>query len=695
MLIFILAILIPSAQATSLYPCPTKFDQLGIPKVEVTSVESFYYCFGLSHGRDRAWEMDYFRRVGKGRNAEVLGYNHLKSDLMMKLLNLPKLAEKIWIGFSPEKKNWIQIYADGVNEGFKTGKRSKEFEKLDYYPEAWEPQDSLMVLLLQSFDQTRKTFYRDYEEEKTKYKWGAKSAQLFDEDNMPWANTILKDGEYLKEASSTKTTSTSFQKVNLWQNFPSVFGEESGSNNWAISKSKSKTGNAILANDPHLDLKTPMFWYWANFVSREFKVIGASVPGVPVIVSGTNSKVAWGLTNSYMNSADALLIKNVRPEEIESFRPLVMIKIWFFKIPFIFKSFERLKSGHILLPLEIKSDNKLVLRWSGFELAPEEIYPMFDLFKANDVGEMDQTLSKVGVPSWNFVFADSKGDIGYKMVGKTYRHLNKTTYGIPSISIKELDHVEYLHSSEVPQVLKPKRAYVHSANNRHWPADSRFYGGRGYSQSFRGFRIDELLIGNHDIASFKKIQCDQQIVDARFFVPKLQKYLKLSELDNWNMNAEDSSIILPLYRRLIDLMLEKWEVNEYALFRLLDNLNIDQQIELKAIHVLAKSQLMGRNWGQIHRVKFPHLSKDPNFHFSPDLAGVGDTHSINPGTATWNADAGIYEQTSGASMRMIIEMSTPPKIWLGLPGINRHYDHLPISSAWESWKNCQYSEVQF
>lgn len=694
MLYIFLALFVSSLEAST-YICKTNYDRLNIPHVETSSMEEFYYCFGLNHGRDRAWEMDFFRRVGEGRNAELLGFSQLKSDLMMRLLDLPSVAEKMWTTFSPEKKKWIEIYAEGVNEGFKTGKNSKEFKDLNYEPEPWKPQHSLLVLFLQSFDQTRKTFFRDYEEERMKAKWGDKTEALFDEDHMPWENTILKEGEYVKRTSAKETTSINYNDFKMWAKFPTLFGQETGSNNWVISKAKSKSGKAILANDPHLDLKTPMFWYWIKLKSPEVTVMGGSVPGVPVIASGTNGKVAWGLTNSYLNSADAFLVNDVKDEDLESFRPVVKIKFWFFKIPFFFKSFERLKTGHRLLPLEVKSEDKLVLRWTGFNLKAEELYPMFDLYKMKNVTEMNELITNIGIPSWNFVFADNKGDIGYRLVGKTYRHTEKLPLGIPVITMAELLKEEYLDPSERPHVLKPKRNYVYSANNRHWPSDAKFYGGRGYSHSYRGQRIDEMLKGDHDVESFKTIQCDQKVVDARYFLPKFQKYLGLPEFKDWSMMAEDSSTLLPLYRRMFDLLIEKWEVNEYALFKLLDDLDKNQQKELTAVYQQAKAEVKGRTWGEFHRVKFPHMSKNDAWIFSPDLAGVGDTHTINPGTGTWNDDLKIYEQHSGASMRMIIEMNDTPRVWLALPGINRNYDQKPANSPWEDWKKCHYTELSF
>lgn len=694
MILLFLALFGSNLQAKE-FDCKASYDQLGITHQVVESKEQFYYCFGFHHGQDRAWEMDYFRRVGQGRNAEIYGYDHLKSDLMMKLLNLPSLAEKIWSEFPQDKKQLFEQYTAGVNAGFKNGKNNQEFLDKKYVPEAWRPQDSLIILLLQSFDQTRKSFFRDYEEEKSKEHWGNKAAELFDEDNMPWENTILKEGEYQKREVPLSTSINKSQLLEIWSAFPAVFGEETGSNNWVISKNKSKTGNAIFANDPHLDLKTPMFWYWIHLKSPVSNVIGASVPGVPVIASGTNGKVAWGLTNSYLNAADVVFLQDLKEDNTISFRPTVDIKVLFFTLPFFFKTFERLKTGEPILPLETKNKNKLALRWSGFHLKAEDITPMLDIPEVKDVEETDKVLSKIGVPSWNYVFADHKGDIGYRLIGKTFKSTSKTPFGISTQTLEDFRNIEFLSPAERPQVLKPKRDYVYSANNRHWPTDAAFYGGRAYSYSFRGYRIDELLKGQHDTESFKEIQCDHLVVDAKFFMPKIHQNIEAKELTVWNMQATDSSMELPLYRRFMDLMKEKWHVNEYALYKLLGSLTIEQTKEMEDIYNLAKNEVGARSWGEIHRVLFPHLSKNGDWIFSPDIPGVGDLHTVDPGTAQWNEEKKIYEQYSGASMRMIVELGEKPVLLLSLPGLNREYSKKTKASPWESWRKCEYYNVEF
>ncbi len=695
MIFVFISLFLFSAQAETSFSCNAQYDDLNITRQVTESTEHFYYCFGYHHGKDRAWEMDYFRRTGQGRNSEILGFNQLKADLMMKLLNLEALSKNIWESFEGEKKIILEKYAEGANEGFKIGANATEFKKFNFTPEKWKPEHTILVLLLQSFDQTRKTFMRDYDEEKNKEHWKEKAEELFNEDHMPWDNTILKEGEYEVASSDLPKTTLNSRSLKLWSEFPTVFGLESGSNNWVVSSAKSKTGNALLANDPHLDLKTPLFWYWVNLKSPEGRVLGASVPGVPVVVSGTNGNVAWGLTNSYYNSADIMAIKNLPSEKVEVIWPRVDIKLWFFKIPFFFKSFERLKSGHPVLPLETELNEKLALRWAGYSLKAHDFYPMFDLFKGQNVSETHSVILKVGVPSWNFVYADKAGEIGYGLVGKTYKTIGKTPLGIPLVSLEEFEREEFLEPHERPSLLKPVRHYIYSANNRHWPTDAKFYGGRGYSESFRGFRIDEMLQAPQDIDSFKTIQCDREAVDARFFLPKLQKLLDLPEFKYWDRLALDQSRVMPLYRRLMDLMMKEWKVNEYALYRLLDQLNDQQVKELQGFHQLALADIGERNWNEVLFLNFPHMSKSEALIFSPVIPGVGDKHSVNPGTSKWNEEKKIYEHYSGASMRLIIEMGEVPRIFLSLPGLNRFYDQQPPFSPWEEWRRCDYREVVF
>lgn len=689
----IISFLFPSFSLWATSRCEATYDSLGITEQKVDSKEEYYFCFGYHHAKDRGWQMDFFRRFAYGRNAEVLGYKQIKNDFMMRLLDLPTHATRLWNEFPREYQVLLEEYSKGVNEGFKQGAKAHEFEKLDYTPEAWEPVHSVAILLLQSFDQTKKTFFFDIKEQEKLERYPS-AQELFDENKTPWLTTILKNDEYQKKESIDQKV-VSAKPLKLWANFPELFGKNSGSNNWVIDGKMTESGYAILANDPHLDLKTPLFWYWIKLKTPERTVIGASLPGLPFIASGTNGLVAWGLTNSYLNSADSVKITDLKSEEVFSSRPVIWFKLGFLKLPFFFKKTECYKNLYPVLPLEVLDIRPIVLRWSGYDLKATEVTSMFDLHETKNVSEVDEVLSKVGVPSWNYVFADTAGDVGYRMVGKTYKN-ESDSFGVLEMNSNEFLNPLYLGPDERPHLLKPKRHFVATANNQHWPEDSKFKGGRAYSLSFRANRIESLITKTikHSIDSMKAIQCDLFVTDASYFIPVIRKYIP-DFLSNWDFIAHDSSKDLSLYRRLMDLMMEKWDVNESALYLLLKDLDSKKVSELDILYKKAIKEVANKDWKNFAFLTFEHLSGDNRFQYSPILPALGDEHTVGPGTTRWSEDKNHYVHFSGASMRMVIEMSNPVKIHLNLPGKNRNYQESQSKDPWLQWRDCQYSQVAF
>ena len=674
--------------------CKATYDEMGVTHQEIESIKDYYYCFGYHHGKDRAWQMDYFRRFALGLNAEVLGHSQIKNDFIMRLLNIEGLAKKIYQDFPAEYKSLLEYYSQGVNAGFETGKKSDEFIQLGFEPLPWQPIDSLYVLLLQSFDQTKKTFFFDVKEQESMALY-PDAQELFNEDRAPWITTILKDGEYKKRQDPVKSTALERKPLKLWANFPELFGKNSGSNNWVINKRQTKHQHAILANDPHLDLKTPLFWYWIHLKGKDHNVVGASLPGLPFIASGTNGKLSWGLTNSYLNAADAVEITDLDKSEVVTSRPIIWFKFGFLKLPFFFKTISTFKDIYPILPLELDQRESIVLRWTGYYLKASEVTPLLNLFKVNSVEEAGKLLTSVGVPSWNYVLADRDGEIGYQMVGKTFQN-EIDPFGVQRLSTQEFLHPLVLTGVNRPHLFDSQRNYVVTANNKHWPADSLYKGGGAYALSFRAHRIEEKVkqTNKHTLETSQEIQCDQLVTDAQFFVPLIQKYLP-SFLENWNFISSDSSKEVGLYRRFMDLMMDEWELNETALYQVLQKLDQAKIKELTKLYAQAQKEVENRQWSHLSYLPFEHLSGDSDFEYSPVISGLGDEHTVGPGTTRWNKKKRMYEHYSGSSMRMIIEMSNPVKILLSLPGKNRDYHTKTQENPWNDWRACRYFQVAF
>ena len=82
--------------------------------------------------------------------------------------------------------------------------------------------------------------------------------------------------------------------------------EAIGSNNWAVSGALTPDGRAIVANDMHLFIRVPNTWYRASMEWPTHRLIGVTLPGVPALVTGSNTHIAWGFTNTWADWGDLI-----------------------------------------------------------------------------------------------------------------------------------------------------------------------------------------------------------------------------------------------------------------------------------------------------------------------------------------------------------------------------------------------------
>jgi penicillin amidase len=85
--------------------------------------------------------------------------------------------------------------------------------------------------------------------------------------------------------------------------------KDNGSNNWAVSGAKTKSGAPILCNDPHLELSLPAIWYEMQITTKNMNAYGVSFPGIPGVVIGFNDSIAFGFTNAGRDVRDFYEIK--------------------------------------------------------------------------------------------------------------------------------------------------------------------------------------------------------------------------------------------------------------------------------------------------------------------------------------------------------------------------------------------------
>lgn len=759
--------------------CQVWEDSNGLVHAQNDDRLGIWACLGYLHGRDRAWQLDYFRRTVQGRKSEILGFQSLKQDFGMHLMQLYLRARKLYEQMSGELRQVYEIYSRGVNLGIKEALRQgvREFSYYDYTPEPWNPADSIALAILQSLHETKLSYENQVLEEERILKHGPTSEILFSSFGLPWYTTILKLGldpypistdsahrlpssprlplspiaptadGILGAKSSTDHVrgNHSDRLAKFFKNYFLPSRQGIGSNSWVANAALSETGHALLANDPHLRIDHPPFWYLVHLSGPEFDWIGSTFPGIPVVLNGTNGFVSWGLTNSYLNVARISYLSKSELSSSPTQRFITSVSVRAgpiqISVPWIFR---KTSNDWPIIPIEAPTGYKAVLRWSGFDLQPSDFLGFHELMFARTVDQADRALSHGGVPTWNLVFADRDGNIGYRAIGRIPKFEKKPPYGIGTDRLAQLGNglafPNIYSATEMPHLLNPARGYIATANNPQWNDDQSLDTNRNQVEPFRAFRIEELLSASpkHSIESFKKIQCDVQAVDARFLLPLLlnlvqsqnaqlserlaknilssrprpfapvteQKIARALEvLKLWDYQANLQCKACAIYRRWVDLIYEKGGLTASALYRKLSNNEAEQDMIITSLFE-SINELMGAdgslpNWGDIHKAPFVDLATGQSIG-SP-VSTAGDHESVSLGMSTYVNGQFIHEV--GSSERLIIEMTSPPKVYSILAGPNTPTELRlaqkgngkppPLKSSWEEWAQCEYRTLAY
>src|SRR5680860_506974 len=217
--------------------------------------------------RDR-WQMDLLRRVTQGRLSEILGKDQINTDLLMRALRIQEKSEKILQESQPEISAALHAFSEGMNYYIENFPLPPEFKILGYKPEPWQPVHSINLIGYMSWDLTSG--------------WGTEILlhELKKEINSEMLLDLIPD---LEKHKTVILPDFDLPEITIHETLLSAnkelekLGVEvfSGSNNWAISGKKSKTGKPLLANDMHLGLFAPGIWYQMHhFVEGKLNVTG-------------------------------------------------------------------------------------------------------------------------------------------------------------------------------------------------------------------------------------------------------------------------------------------------------------------------------------------------------------------------------------------------------------------------------------
>lgn len=527
-------------------------DRMGVPHVYAGSVPDLFYVQGYLHARERAFQMDLQRRIGQGRLAEVLGPAALPADRFLRKLGLWQRTLRLWPEIDRRVQSWLMTYAKGVNAGLNR-MRPLENWLLGSKIEPWTGLHSLLWTQVMAFDMGS-NWESEWVRSRLLQEVGSEGARRFH----------LEHPEDFPAAAGSHCGTA---LAGLWADYQaarSVLDEWTswggGSNAWAVSPRLSKSGSALLAADPHVLAKVPSTWYEVHLECPELSLYGASLPGVPGIVMGHNRQVAWGMTNSYVDTQD-LVLERLRGDEVERPQGWVPLRLREERIRV------RGKADHLELvkeseagPLlfEDREGTGISLRWTGFEGPDHTLQAWFDLLAVGSVAEARTTLERWNNPVLNFVLADQQGNIGYQLAGKV--PIRQGSFGVVPQGGWEArgQWTGFVERSQLPGCINPECGYVVSANHAPKPLDELPFLGVDFCDGYRAQRISDWLQAQpqHDLAGFAQLQVDTLSLAAQHFIRLLRREGPegwespdlLGEMLTWNGDLASDSRPAALYQ---------------------------------------------------------------------------------------------------------------------------------------------------
>ncbi|HEX6141118.1 MAG TPA: penicillin acylase family protein [Geminicoccaceae bacterium] len=542
-------------------------DAYAIPRIEAASLADATFAQGFAHAQERLFQMEFQRRLGAGRLSEVVGPETLGLDRFMRTLGFYRLAEAALQHVEPETRRWLDAYAAGVNAFLETreGLLPPEFLLLRHTAvEPWSPADSLVWIKLMALDLSGN--------------WRSEvlRVQLQDRLSPAQIEDLWPDGP--EDAPVTLALDAGLREK-LAAALPFLPPPGNGSNGWALAASRTRTGAALLANDPHLGMQAPGTWYLLRLDAPGFNLAGASLPGVPGIVLGHNGRIAWGLTTTGSDVQD-LFIERLDPEdpgryltpegsaafevrdeviEVRDGAPVVL-------------RVRATRHGPVISDLGgaeaalLAQDEVAALAWPALDPDDTTLQGLFKVMRADGWASFIDALRDVVAPQQNVFYADREGRIGLYVPGRVpVRRAGDGRVPVPGWT-GAYDWTGWIPFGDLPHSLDPPTGELINANNQVVPDDYPYLLTTHWEASYRARRIGELIAGDeHDLARSAAVQADVLSMLARELLPRMlaapaaseRARAALERLRGWDLRmtigAPEPLIFTAWYRQFTEL----------------------------------------------------------------------------------------------------------------------------------------------
>lgn len=497
-------------------------DAQGYLTIRAQSRGDAAFALGFAHAQERYFQMDLLRRNSAGELAELFGMAALDFDKKQRMHRFRDRADAILRDLPKQQRDILERYAAGANAGLQQlGLPPFEYLLLMQQPRPWQSADSLLVIYSMFLDLQGSLGKDELAQGALKAALPLEWYQFLTQHSSDWQAAI--DGSEAKALPLPTSPLPTFLKAipaQACRDCGLTDSRDIGSNNFAVAAQASNDGRAILADDMHLGIRVPGTWYKAQLSwsegDKQHSVAGVTLPGAPAVVAGSNGHIAWGFTNSTADWHDVITLK--MDDSGQKYQTPAGLQEFSYNNEVIKVKGE---ADVVLLvketqwgPVMPAPFEKFALRWVGYDRESLNLN-LLALETAQNSNEALALAPTIGVPAQNLLVADSKGQIGWTIIG-----------AIPARQLQDWDTPQdwsegknywsgYLAAKDYPQIYAPKDGRLWTANARSVGGDAlAVLGNGGYDLGARGKQIRDRLFAQtrHDEKSLHDIQLDHEAV---------------------------------------------------------------------------------------------------------------------------------------------------------------------------------------
>jgi len=286
-----------------------------------------------------------------------------------------------------------------------------------------------------------------------------------------------------------------------------------GSNSLALAPSRTRTGGALMANDPHLGINLPNTWLIAGLKSPSYHAVGLMVPGLPFFAIGRNEQIAWGGTNMRAATSDLVDVSALPAGQVRQRTETVKVRWW----PDETITLRDTSYGPVVSDAPQLADlglPPLALRWVGHQPS-DEVTAMLAVARARNFEEFRDAFAGFAVSAQTMLYADRDGRIGKVMAARVPDRGGPPPADMvvtPEQSDAAFSRLRT--AATLPVVVDPKEGFLASANNR--PTLPGADVGYFFSPDDRVQRMAELVEthGTVDIETLKTFQQDVYVASS-------------------------------------------------------------------------------------------------------------------------------------------------------------------------------------